>query len=86
MGSFDVAWTSALRQNPPRRSDTLRIDPWGGETLFDVGQGLEDLSLVEFMRDCCRQAWHGEAEVLRHFSLDMLAEDAYDVPRTGIAA
>jgi hypothetical protein len=54
---FDQAWEVALARHRPARRDSGPDRP----NLFD-----EEVSLVEFTRQACSDAWHGRRADLRH--------------------
>lgn len=71
---FDRAWHRAERLHPASVRDRVTPSDTGMGTLFDE-TGQPELSVRDFHREACRQAWHDENRVLRGFSLEMLRDE-----------
>jgi hypothetical protein len=76
--TFAEAWAVAGKDFPPRGRDAAVPG-----ALFDEN-GEAEVSHVDFFREACRVAWHGEQPGLARFSLDLLASlDSSSAARVG---
>jgi hypothetical protein len=63
----EQAWRIALRENPPRGSEFRGMD----RALTLIAES-DEVDPVEWLRLRTREAWYGDRELLKHFTLDLL--------------
>lgn len=71
--TFEVAWTVAMRVHPPRPMDMGPARP-----TFE-----DEVGVVDFFRDACRDAWHGRRCELADLPT-ALRNLGRDWPRVGV--
>lgn len=78
--SFDAAWAAAMAAHPPRGMERQAVLESTLQLTFD---DPAELSVVEFMREACRDAWMGRARVLEDLPAALEGGLARDWPTVG---
>jgi hypothetical protein len=71
---FDAAWTAAIHKHPPRGVGVL------GPAQPELG---DEVSVVDFFRQACSDAWHGRREELEDLPQALAGGLTRDWPTVG---